>query len=390
MLAAARELLPWMTEIRRDLHMHPELGLEEHRTCGRIESLLDEMGVPHRRVAGTGVVGDVAGGAAGRRVALRADLDALPLFDGKDVPYRSQIPGRMHACGHDVHTTVLLGATRLLAERAKDLEGSVRLLFQPAEETVGGARLLIEAGALEGVDAVFGLHVDPEIPVGAFGLHRGQRNASSDAIHLVIEGKSGHGAYPAGGIDAIVVAAQVISALQSVISRNVDARDSAVLTLGTIRGGTQNNILARRVELTGTLRTLDPRIRELVQRRIRETSQGVAAGLGGRAELHIEPGYDALINDDWATDVVEHSAVELVGSDRVSVAPRPNMGVEDFAFYLQHVPGSFFALGVRNEARGIVHSIHHELFDADEECLAYGAAVQVLNALSALEPRSDD
>lgn len=388
LLAAARAILPWMVEIRRDLHRHPELGLEEHRTSARVQDLLAELGIEHvGGLAGTGVLGTIRGGAAGTRVvALRADLDALPLEEANDVPYRSTIPGRMHACGHDVHTAILFGAARLLADRRSTLPGTVKLIFQPAEETVGGARLLVEQGVLENpaVDAIFGLHVDPGMDVGWVGLRYGQRNASSDNLTITIHGRSCHGAYPAAGVDAIVAAAQVVTALQSVVSRNVDARNSAVVTLGTIEGGTQGNIVASRVRMVGTVRTLDPAIRELVLHRVREVAEGVAAGLGARAEVEIDPSYDPVINHDAMVEVVRRSAGRLLGEERVVVFDRPNMGVEDFGFYLTHVPGAFYSLGVRNREAGIVHPVHHERFDVDEECLVYGAALQVANVLDAL------
>jgi len=387
-LAAARQILPWMTDIRRDLHQHPELGLEEHRTAKRVQSLLDELGIQHvDGLAQTGVLGLIPGDSAGPVVALRADLDALPLEDAKDVPYRSRQPGKMHACGHDVHTSILLGAARILKEMESDLAGTVKLVFQPAEETVGGARLLIEEGILENpsVDAIFGLHVDPGRPVGVFGLHYGQRNASSDNLHIVIHGRAGHGAYPASAVDAIVAAAQVVTALQTVISRNVDARDSAVVSFGIIQGGTQGNILADRVDLTGTVRTLDRQTREHVLRRVKETAEGVAAGLGGSAEVNIEPSYDPLINDNSMVEIVRANATDLSGEENVEVFTKPNMGVEDFGYYVSHVPGAFFSIGVRNEERGIVSPVHHVLFDADEEAMAYGAAAQVLNALAVMK-----
>jgi len=393
LLAAAEEILPWMIEIRRDLHQHPELGLEEHRTSARVLRHLEELAIPHvEGLGGTGVMGLVRGDGRGRAgegpaVALRADLDALPLDDRKDVPYRSTVPGRMHACGHDVHTAVLLGAARLLAGRREEVAGTVKLLFQPAEETVGGARLLIDAGVLEDptVSAIFGLHVEPTLAVGTVGVSYGQRNASSDTITLVIHGQPAHGAYPSGGVDGIVAAAQVISAVQTVVSRNIDARDAAVITFGTIHGGTQGNILAGRVEIVGTVRCLAPAIRERVLQRLRETAEGVAASLGARAEIRIEPGYEALVNSDREVDLVRTNAERMLGPGKVTVLPRPNMGVEDFAFYLGRVPGAFYSLGVRNEARGIVHPIHSELFDADERCLAVGAALQAANALTALK-----
>ncbi len=386
MLAAAREILPWLIEIRRDLHRHPELGLEEHRTARRVQAILDELGIEHTGgVGGTGVIGTLGGGS-GKVVALRADLDGLPIQDAKDVPYRSQVAGKMHACGHDVHTAVLLGAARILAGLS-GLPGTLKFLFQPAEETVGGAQLLIEAGALDDppVDAIFGLHVEPDLDAGRVELRYGQRNASSDTLALTVHGRSGHGAYPADTVDAVVVAAQVISALQTVVSRNVDARDAAVVSFGTVRGGVAGNVVANRVELVGTVRCLDQAIRERVLKRVREVAEGVAAALGGRAEVEIEPGYPPLVNDDAMVDRVRANAVRLLGETDVVIKATPNMGVEDFSYYLRKVPGAFFALGVRNEARGIVHSVHHELFDVDESAMTVGVAIQVLNALSVLE-----
>jgi amidohydrolase len=275
----------------------------------------------------------------------------------------------------------------LLLELTPKFPGLVKLLFQPAEETVGGAKLLIAAGVLEKpkVEAIFGLHVEPALDVGQVELRYGQRNASSDTITLTIHGRAGHGAYPADSVDAIMVAAQVLSALQTIVSRNVDARDSAVLSFGRIEGGSQGNIVADRVRLVGTVRTLDPAIRKTVLGRLVECAEGIAAALGGRAEVEIEAGYDPLINDDRMVDVVRANARRLVGEENIRVNRQPNMGVEDFAYYLSHAPGAFYSLGVRNEARGIVHSVHNDRFDADEECLAYGATLQVANALSILE-----
>jgi amidohydrolase len=389
LLAAASRLLPWMVEIRRDLHRHPELGYEERRTSAQVRARLDELGIEHRDgLAETGVLGLVRGAARGRAkvVALRADLDALPLQDEKDTPYRSQAPGRMHACGHDAHTAILLGAARLLAERSGDFDGLVKLIFQPAEETAGGARRMIAAGVLDdpAVDAIFGLHVDPGLETGRVGLRYGQRNASADALRVVIHGRSAHGAYPSGGVDAIVAAAQVVTALQSVVSRNLDARDSAVVTIGVIQGGSQRNILASRVELQGTVRCLAPQVRELVLRRLRETAEGVAAAMGARAEVEIEATNEPLINDDAMLEIVRRNASDLLGEDRVVTVPRAGMGSEDFGEYLARSPGAFYSLGVRNEATGIVHPLHSERFDVDESALAIGAALQAANALAVL------
>ena len=390
LLRRAREILPWIVDIRRDLHAHPELSEQEHRTMARVVARLEELGIEHRTGVGeTGALAWLRGtgrGQGDRAVALRADMDALPIHEANDVPYRSRNDGVMHACGHDVHTAVLLGAARLLAEQKEELAGTVTLLFQPAEETVGGAQRLIEAGALDDppIDKIFGLHVDPSLAVGRIGLHYGQRSASSDTLRITIRGRSGHGAYPAGSVDAVVAASHVVTALQAIVSRNVDARRTAVVSIGTFHGGTQHNIVADRVEMTGTVRTLEPVVRETVLARVRETVEGVARGLGATVELEIEAGYPPLINNDAAVDLVRSSAAGMLGEEAITVYDRPMMGVEDFAYYVERKPGAFYSLGVRNEERGIVHSVHHERFDVDEECLAIGAALQARNALAAL------
>lgn len=388
LLASARALRPWLVDVRRDLHRHPELGWDEHRTGARILEMLAEIGADATGgVARTGVVATLHGRAPGRTIALRADIDALPIHDAKDVDYRSTVDGRMHACGHDAHTTIALGAARLLADRLPDLDGAVRLIFEPAEETDGGAAPLVEAGALENprVDAIFGLHVEPGLEVGTIGLHPGQRNAASDRLAIRVIGRSGHGAYPATGVDAIVAAAHVVTALQTVVSRNVDAREAAVVTLGTVSGGTAPNILAGEVELTGTIRTVDAAVRRRVAERVRQVAKGAAQALGARAIVSLERDYEPVVNDDDALDVVRSSARELVGPDRVVEFSRPNMGVEDFGVFLRHVPGAYWSLGIRNTERGIVHPLHHELFDLDEDALVLGAAMQALNVLRALE-----
>jgi amidohydrolase len=378
-----------MIEVRRDLHQHPELGLEEHRTSATIQGLLDEMGIEHvDGLGGTGVLGLIRGTGSGKVVALRGDMDALPIQDAKDVTYSSKIPGKMHACGHDVHTTVLLGAARLLQKNRTSFSGTVKLLFQPAEETVGGAKLLIAAGALDNprVDAIFGLHVDPELEVGTVGLHFGQRNASSDNLQIIVHGKAAHAAYPHLGVDAIVATAHVITALQAILSRNLDAREAAVVSLGTISGGTQANILADRVELVGTVRCLDQATRTLVLQRIEETAEAVARALGARAEVNIEPSYDPVVNDESMVRIVEESARQLLGDESVVIFTTPQMGVEDFGYYLSEVPGAFYSMGVRNEAAGIVHPVHNGLFDVDESAMAIGVALQIRNAMTVLAP----
>lgn len=385
----AQEILPWLTEVRRDFHQYPEIGLEEFRTQEQIMRYLDEMGIPYTKSAGTGIVGLIEGARPGATVALRGDMDALPILEAEDREYRSKIPGKMHACGHDAHMTCLLGAARILHSYKDRLAGNVKLFFQPAEETVGGALPMIQEGVLENpkVDAVFGLHVSSDIPAGQIGVKYGQMNASSDDLSIVVRGENGHGAYPHMGRDAIVIAAHVITALQTIVSRNVDPRRAAVITIGIISGGTANNILAQEVKLTGTIRTLERSVREQVKERIREVAEWTARSLGGEAEVAYEEGYTSLINNDELVDLVKRNGEEMLGQQKVRVNELPNMGVEDFAYFAEHVPGAFFHLGVRNEEMGCVYPVHHPRFDLDESSLAVGAAMQALNTLVYLQEK---
>lgn len=386
-LENAEKIKEWLVEARRDFHMNPELGMEELRTGKKISEYLDEMGIEHRTgVAKTGVVGIIRGGYEGKTVALRADMDALPIKDEKNVEYKSKVAGKMHACGHDAHMAILLGAAKILNSMRDQLKGNVKLLFQPAEETVGGAKPMIEEGVMEKpyVDAVFGLHVAPELPTGKIGIRYGKANASSDTINIIINGESTHGAYPHSGIDAIMIAGHVITALQSIVSRNIDPTNSAVISIGVIKGGTQGNIIANRVELVGTVRTLDPKTREAVLNKIEKIVKNVSASMGGKGELIREKGYDALINHNNMVDLVKISGEKILGKENVIIIDKPSLGVEDFAYFLQKAPGAYYRLGCRNEEKGINRDGHHCLFDIDEDCLSIGAALQVENVLRIL------
>ena len=387
-LLEAEKIKDWMVKIRRDFHMNPELGMEEFRTRDKIVEYLQEMEIEYiTGVAGTGILGIIRGREDGKTIALRADMDALPIQDEKAVPYRSTVPGKMHACGHDAHMAVLLGAARILKGKQEHLKGNVKLFFQPAEETVGGAKPMIEAGVMEEpkVDAVLGLHVTPEIPAGEIGIKYGQMNASSDSIKIILHGKSSHGAYPQDGVDTIMMAGQVLTSLQTIVSRNVDPRSSAVVTIGTINGGTQGNIIADKVELVGTVRTLDSDTRSLVISRIEEIVTKVTEAMGGSAQFIREEGYTALINTDKIVDVVKANAEKVLGLDKVHLLKQASLGVEDFAYFAKESPSAFYRLGCRNYKKGIIHDAHYCLFDIDEDCLVIGAALQVQNVLSLLE-----
>ncbi len=386
LLLEAQKIKQDIVQFRRNFHMYPELGMEEYRTAGIIEDTLKSLGVETKRIAGTGVIGLLRGKSSGKTIALRADMDALPISDKKKVSYTSKVPGKMHACGHDSHSASLLGAAMLLSKYKNKFNGNIKFLFQPAEETVGGALPMIKEGALKNpeVDAVFGLHVTADIEVGKIGITYGKAYAASDMFDVIIYGESCHGAAPHEGIDAIAVGAQVVSALQNFVSRNVDPLDSAVVTIGMFQGGYERNIIADRVKLSGIIRTLDPNSRKIACDRVKKIILGVTEALGARATINFIPSYPSLINDNSMTDMVKSVAEELLGKDNVMVINKPTMGAEDFSYFLENVNGSFFKVGIKNKEKGIVQPPHSSLFDIDEDALPIAAAMHTQIALKFL------
>lgn len=373
----------WLIETRRDLHKIPELDFQLPRTIAYVTHILDELGIKYRVGVGkSGIVADIEGQNTDKTIALRADMDALPILECSSKGYKSTIDGQMHACGHDVHTAILLGVGKALSENREVLPCNVRLIFQPAEETSGGALPMIEDGCLEGVDAIYGLHVDPTIECGVVGIKYGAYCASSTDVKIEIEGKSCHGAYPSQGVDAIVTACSIITSLQSIISRNIDSRDSAVLSLGKINGGDKENIVAQRVVASGTLRTLSNDVKVRAKERIKEMVENSAKAYGAVGKVSYADGYSALVNHDEYVDIVTANAKELLGEKGVYEKKLANMGVEDFAYYVEKVPGAFFNLGVGNISKGIVAPLHNDKFDIDEDSLELGVKLQVLNIFS--------
>lgn len=387
--ARIEELHPRVVERRRDFHRHPELAFEEVRTAGIVADWLSGLGLEVRaRVATTGVVARLRGKgpASGprRTVAIRADMDALPVQDAKRGALVSEVAGKMHACGHDAHTAMGLGAAAVLAELRDELPGDVVFVFQPAEEGPGGAEPMIAEGALDGVDFILGQHCQPSLPAGEIGLSRGPALAATDAFELKIMGVGGHGAYPHLTTDAIVVTAQVITALQTIVSRNVDPLAAAVVTIGTIQGGYNFNVIADVVSLRGTVRTLDPALRDFIPARIEAIVAGICGAHGARHELVYRRKYPATVNPDAGVALVREVAGALLGESHVHEL-RPSMGGEDFAYYLQKIPGCFYWLGVRHphpEHPG--YGLHHPAFDIDEEALKTGVEVLVEGALAYL------
>ena len=363
--------------VRREIHQHPELGFEEHNTQAIVERELSAIGVEHRRIAGTGVVGIVHGALPGHVTGLRADMDALPITEDSGEPCPSQIIGKMHACGHDAHTAILLGAARELHESRATLHGTAVLLFQPAEEGPGGALPMIEAGALDDppVEAVTMLHVDPRLRTGTIGVTAGAVNAAADEFHLTIRGKGGHGAWPHKAIDVIPCAAATVLALQNIAARETDPLASIVVTVGTIEGGYRNNVIADRVHMTGTLRTHDTAVREAAESKLRRIVDGVAAAYGAHAELQMLYGYPPVVNDAVLAQNFKAYARDVAGIPAES--PPPTMGGEDFAYFAQRVPGVMVRLGIYNEDVGSIHSGHSSQFRLDEDAIPTGIATLV-------------
>jgi amidohydrolase len=379
-----------VVELRRAIHRQPELGFEEHHTAALVERELDALQIRHRRVAQTGVIGYVEGGAPGRAVALRADMDALPIAERTGLPFASEIDGKMHACGHDAHTAMLLGAARVLAAMRPALRGTVVLLFQPAEEGPGGALPMLEEGALDAppVEAIAMLHVDTRLDVGTIGVTPGPVNAATDELYLTVRGRGGHGGYPHTAVDALPAAAAIVLALQNVVARETDPLASAVVTIGTIAGGYRSNVIADEISLSGTLRSHDAAVREALIDKVRRVVAGIAAAYNVESEVRVVRGYPAVINDaalaeNFSRYVRERSALRVE-------APDATMGGEDFAYFAQRVPGLLIRLGVRSESAGAVHPGHSALFRIDETALPTGVETLVLFALFAQDSRGFD
>ena len=368
----------WMTQKRRLLHRIPERGFAEYKTQRVIMEALDEIGIPYQTER-TWIIGLIEGALPGGTVALRADMDALPLDEPEGCPFRSEHAGMMHACGHDAHVAMVLGAAKVLCGLKDRLHGNVKLLFQPAEETEGGAKPMVAAGAMENphVDRVYGLHVQPYLPVGTIETRSGTLNASTDTVELIIHGRASHGAYPESSADAIVCAAQVITALQTLVSRNLSPLSSAVLSIGQINGGTADNIICDRVSLRGTLRTANRDIRAMMKRRIEETAGCVAQAMGCTAEVNITSGYAALVNDAGEAARVRRVGSRLLGEDGVVEKRDPSMGGEDFSFFCDAAPGAFFHLGCTAKENLPAPLLHSRDFMLDEDCLTVGALMHV-------------
>jgi amidohydrolase len=364
-----------LTAIRRDFHAHPEIGFEEVRTSGIVAEKLASWGIEvHRGLGGTGVVGVLKGkGNGGKRIGLRADMDALPIHEPADRPYASKLPGKMHACGHDGHTTMLLGAAKYLAE-TRNFDGTVYLIFQPAEEMQGGGRVMVEEGLFElcPTPRVFGLHNWPRMPLGTFGVRAGPIMAATDRLEIRLTGQGGHGAMPHLCRDPIVAGAQIVMALQTVVSRNLDPLAQGVISITQFHGGDADNVIPQEVTLRGTIRSFAPGVRELLERRVRDITRAVAEAHEASAAVSYTPGYPATINTEAEMQLAAAAAADVVGEDRVDRAVAPVMGAEDFAYMLERKPGAYiFMGGGGGDAAPMLHSPD---YDFNDEALPYGAS----------------
>ena len=383
-LASAAEVI----RLRRHLHANPELSYQEYKTAKFVADTLRSFGLnPVEGVAGTGVVALIEGRNAGKRtVALRADMDALPIQEANNVPYKSSKAGVMHACGHDVHTSSLLGTAKILAGVRDQFEGTVKLIFQPGEEkNPGGASLMIKEGVLENPRpvSIIGQHVMPLVPVGKIGFREGMYMASSDEIYIKVIGKGGHGATPELTIDPVLIASHIIVALQQVISRNASPKQPTVLTFGRIHGDGATNIIPNEVDIAGTFRALNEEWREAGLKKIVKMAESMAEGMGGRCEIELSKGYPYLENNPELTRRIRKAAEDYVGPENV-VDIDLTLGSEDFAYYSHLVPASFYRLGTRNESKGITSYVHTPTFDIDEDALRIGPGVMAWMAISEL------
>ncbi|MEJ6847204.1 M20 aminoacylase family protein [Sinorhizobium fredii] len=366
--------LPELVAIRRDLHAYPELGLEERRTSAYIAGHLEALGYTVTTgLAKTGVVGTLRNGTGTRSIGIRADIDALPIHEETGLDYASRTPGLMHACGHDGHTAMLLGAARALAER-RNFDGTVHLIFQPAEENFGGAKIMIDEGLFDKFpcDAVFALHNEPNLPFGQFALREGAIGAAVDEARITVHGRGGHGAEPQETADPIVCGASIVMALQTIVSRNIHPMDPTVVTVGAFHAGSASNIIPERAEIVVGIRSFDPAVRDELERRIRMIAEAQAASFGMRATVNYQRSYDATINHKAETDFVRDLAIRCAGVGKVVDLARPYMGSEDFAYMLKERPGTYFFLGSR--VTGEEKPLHHPGYNFNDDLLPIGAA----------------
>ena len=386
----SKSISDWIINIRRELHEHPELMYEEFKTSELIRRELDKLDIPYKHpIAETGVLASIGNGN-GPCVALRADMDALPIHEETDVPFRSKIDGKMHACGHDCHVSMLLGAAKLLKEKENKINGTVKLLFQPAEEGGAGGKLMREEGALKdpAVERIFGLHVWPQMPSGQIGSREGTFLAATSSLSLTVKGVGGHAAVPQLTKDPVLTSARIITNLQSIISRELDPLDSGVVSITVINGGNASNVIPSDVKVKGTLRSLTMEGLKKLQKRVKEIAEGIAQTHGCEAIVeYVGNDYPPTVNDSDMWKFAKKVGIELLGNENVSDLDAV-MGGEDFAYYTEKVKGCFVVLGMNNPDIDATYSVHHPMFKADEDALHVGTALHTIFALKSLEELS--
>ena len=386
----SKSISDWIINIRRELHEHPELMYEEFKTSELIRRELDKLDIPYKHpIAETGVLASIGNGN-GPCVALRADMDALPIHEETDVPFRSKIDGKMHACGHDCHVSMLLGAAKLLKEKENKINGTVKLLFQPAEEGGAGGKLMREEGALKdpAVERIFGLHVWPQMPSGQIGSREGTFLAATSSLSLTVKGVGGHAAVPQLTKDPVLTSARIITNLQSIISRELDPLDSGVVSITVIHGGNASNVIPSDVNVKGTLRSLTMDGLKQLQKRVKEIAEGIAQTHGCEAIVeYVGNDYPPTVNDSDMWKFAKKIGIELLGDENVSDLDAV-MGGEDFAYYTEKVKGCFVVLGMNNPDIDATYSVHHPMFKADEDALHIGTALHTIFALKSLEELS--
>lgn len=370
--------------LRRHFHRHPELSWQEFETAKRIRQELTEMGIPYEEVAGTGTIATIRGDRDKPVIGLRCDIDALPITEVKDLPYRSENPGVMHACGHDSHITMLLLAAKVLSEHKEELHCTVKLIFQPAEEAMNGAQKVIESGLVDGLDTVAGMHIFPHLPAGTISVEAGPRYTSAGFMKIKIIGKSGHGAMPQFLVDPIYVGAKVIDALQSLVSREVNPNDTVVVSICTFHSGTLPNIFDETAELTGTVRTFNPQLAKELPGMIERVIKNTCAAYRADYEFDYYVNIPATVNDERCSAIAEGSVRKILGEEGL-VKYTKTPGGEDFAYFLERSPGVYAFVGCRNEEKDCCYSLHNDRFDLDEEGMLCGAAFYVQYLLDAQE-----
>ncbi|MGB4027386.1 MAG: M20 family metallopeptidase [Acetomicrobium sp.] len=381
--ALAKNVKDYVIDLRREFHMYPERSGEEFRTSQRVKEELDKLGIPYTTAGGTGVIGIIKGEKPGKTVALRADMDALEVYEKNDIPYKSKTDGLMHACGHDGHTAMLLGAAKVLSMIKNELKGCVKLFFQPAEEIAQGALKMIDDGAMEGVDSVFAIHLWSGLPMGKISVEAGPRMAAVDVFDITVNGKGGHGSAPHEGVDALVAASDIVMALQTIVSRELSPLEPVVVTVGKLVAGTRFNVLASEAKLEGTNRYFNPKIKDVLPQAIERMAKNVAAGYRAEAHLNYQFATSPVINDPECSALATRAVEKILGKDGL-IEYEKVMGGEDFAEFLKKAPGALALVGIGNEEKKTTYPHHHPNFNIDEDALEIGVALYVQYALDYL------